>query len=54
MAAAGLFDRVDQGRQPLNPHLQTVARLDRSDPAGCAGEDDVARQQRHVGGYETD
>ena len=45
---------VHQRRQPLNPHFQLVAALNRADAAGRAGEDHVAGQQRQVRRDETD
>src|SRR5664279_129374 len=40
---------VDQRRQTLNSHLQTVAGLYPANAAGRAGQNNVARKQRHVG-----
>ena len=49
-----LLHRVVQRRKPLNPHLQLVTALDGADAAGGAGENHIARQQRHVRGDEAD
>src|SRR5438128_4895828 len=48
------FHGVHQWRQPLDANFQAIAGLNRSHAAGCAGEDDVAGQQRQVCGDETD
>ena len=45
---------ICQRRQSLNPDLQAVARLNRPHSAWRAGDDDVARQERHAGGGEAD
>src|SRR2546426_8156879 len=49
-----LLDRIYERRQPLNADLQPVAGADRPDAAGRAGDNDIARQKRHVGGNEAD
>lgn len=49
----GLLDGVDQWGKSLNPDLQTVSGTNGADTAWGAREDDVARQQCHVGGDET-
>src|ERR1039458_9328875 len=49
-----LLDRIDERRETLNPHFQLVAGGNRPDAAWCAGENDVARQQRQVGRDEAD
>src|SRR6478735_4343908 len=38
---------VGEGADLLDGHADLVADRERSDPGGRAGEDDVARQQRH-------
>ena len=53
-AATFSLHRIHQRRQPLNPHFQPVARFDRPDAAGRAGEQNVAGQERHVGRDEAD
>ena len=49
-----LLHRVHERRKALDADFQAVAGLNRSDPARCAGADDITRQERHVGRDETD
>src|SRR5687767_6845496 len=49
-----LLHRVDQRRHSLNANLEAIAGLDWADAARCAGDDHIAREQRHVGGDEAD
>src|SRR5438034_464840 len=44
---------IDQRRQPLDAHLQTVARYNRANTAGRAGDNDIAGQEGYVRGNET-
>jgi len=48
-----LLHRIDERREPLHTHFQTVARGNGADAAGRAGQDDIARQQGHVCRNET-
>src|ERR1039458_2416676 len=43
-----LLDRIDQRRETLNPHFQLIAGGNRSHPAWCAGENDVAGMRMMV------
>src|SRR5438132_13635785 len=45
---------VAQNADAFNLDFDDVARLQRPDPGGRAGEDDVARLERHHGGDELD
>jgi hypothetical protein len=43
-----LLNTIIQRCQPLNPHLEPVATLDRSNAGRCAGKNHIAGQQREV------
>jgi len=49
-----LLDCVHERLQALDADFEAVAGFNRSDAAGCAGKDDVAGEQGHVGGNECD
>ena len=42
------LDGVAQGREALNSYFKAITRFDGPDAARRAGQNDVARQQRHV------
>ena len=52
--AAVSLDAIDQRRETLDADLEAVTRGDRPYAAGRARKDNVAGQQRHVEGDETD
>jgi len=52
LARFSLLYGVYQGGQPLDANLETIAGLDRANTARGAREDNVSRQERHIGGDE--
>jgi hypothetical protein len=38
----------------MNPNFETIPGFDRANSARSAGENNVSREQSHVGGNETD
>ena len=47
------YHRIAQRLHVANAHFKAITTLNWPNPTGCSGENNVAGQQRHIGGNKT-